>query len=221
MPVRARKTLLLDLGGTLVDPAPGILGSARHALAELGRPVADDEDLSWIIGPPIRVTFARLLGEGADPEAAVALYRKRYAEWGLRQAAPYPGMMAALAARVADGTRLILCTSKAQVFARQVVDHFGFSPLLSAVHGAELDGARENKGELIAHVLQTEGLDPADCCMVGDREHDVIGAARHSIPTVGVLWGFGSRAELEEAGAALVIGRPQELVAASRPRAGE
>ncbi|MFC3068627.1 HAD hydrolase-like protein [Phenylobacterium soli] len=211
MPVRARKTLLLDLDGTLVDPAPGILGSMRHALARLGADAPEDADLSWMIGPPIRASVARLLGETVDPEEAVALYRERYAEWGLRQATPYPGMLQTLAARKADGTRLILCTSKAAVFARQVVDHFGFAPLLSAVYGAELDGRRENKAELIAHILEAEGLDPAQACMVGDREHDVIGAARHGIPTVGVLWGFGDRAELEAAGAAVVIARPEEL----------
>lgn len=212
MPVRTRTTLLLDLDGTLVDPAPGIVGSMRYALQELGLPARGDAELAAMIGPPARVVFAQLAGEGGDPEAAISLYRKRYAEWGLRQAAPYPGMMAALQARAADGTQLILCTSKAQVFAREVVDHFGFSPLLSAVYGAELDGRRENKGELIAHILQTEGLDPDGCCMVGDREHDVIGAARHGIPTVGVLWGFGSREELEAAGAAAVIARPEALV---------
>ena len=213
MPILARKTLLLDLDGTLVDPAPGIVGSMRYALAEMGLPIPSDAELAAMIGPPARAVFARLAGEGGDPEVAIGLYRKRYAEWGLREATPYPGMMAALEARVADGTRLILCTSKARPFAQAVVDHFGFSPLLSAVYGAELDGTRENKGELIAHIRATEALDPEDCCMVGDREHDVIGAARHGIPTVGVLWGFGDRAELEAAGAAVLIARPEELLA--------
>lgn len=212
MPIRARKILLLDLDGTLVDPAPGIIGSARHALARLGAPAPEDADLRWMIGPSIRASFARLLGPGGDPEAAVTLYRERYAEWGLREATPYPGIMATLQARAADGTRLILCTAKARVFARQVVEHFGFAPLLGAVYGPELDGRFEDKGDLIAHLLATEGIDPDEACMVGDREHDVIAAARNGIPTVGVLWGYGGRAELTAAGAAVLIERPAELL---------
>ncbi len=215
MPARLRKTLLLDLDGTLVDPAPGIVGSVRHALRSLGAPAVEDEDLTWIIGPPLRQTCARLLGPGGDVEEAVRLYRERYAAWGLYQAAPYPGMLDVLRDRVAGGTRLLLCTSKAAVFARQVVDHFGFAPVLSAVYGAELDGRFDDKGELIAHILQTEDLDPGEVCMVGDREHDVHAAARHGIPTVGVLWGYGGRAELTAAGAEVLIKAPAELLAAN------
>lgn len=212
MPIRTRKTLLLDLDGTLVDPAVGIIGSCRHALAQLGVPLPDHDDLRWIIGPPVRETFARLLSGRADPETAVRLYRQRYSEWGLYQAQAYPGIAAVLAAQVARGTRLVLCTAKARVFAERVVEHFGLSPHLAAVYGPELDGRFEDKGDLIAHILEVEGLDPAQACMVGDRRHDVLAAARHAIPTVGVLWGYGDRDELTAAGAALLVDRPEELL---------
>jgi phosphoglycolate phosphatase len=202
----------MDLDGTLVDPAPGIVGCCRHALASLGVVPPEAEDLKWVIGPPIRESFRQLLDGRADTEEAVRLYRERYAEWGLYQATAYPGILEALAGHRALGTRLVLCTSKFHGFARRVVDHFGFSPLLSSVYGAELDGRYEDKAELIAHLLEAEALRPEGVCMVGDRKHDVIAAAAHGIPTIGVLWGFGGRDELESAGAAMLIDRAEQLL---------
>jgi phosphoglycolate phosphatase len=110
MPIRARGTFLLDLDGTLVDPAVGILGCYRAALASFGVFPPEDEDLRWVIGPPIREGFRQLLGAGGDIEEAVRRYRERYAEWGLYQAAVYPGVLDALARHRARGSRLLLCT---------------------------------------------------------------------------------------------------------------
>lgn len=212
MPIRKRATLLLDLDGTLVDPAAGIIGSCRYALEALGAPAPDDADLRWLIGPPLRASLVTLLGDRGDPEAALQLYRQRYLATGLYEAAAYPTMQEVLAAKVRSGARLILCTAKPKPFAERVVEHFGFSPLLSAVYGPELDGRYDDKGDLIEHLLEREGLDPQEVCMVGDREHDVRAAARHGIPTIGVLWGYGSEAELVAAGAALTIREPRELL---------
>lgn len=211
MPIRSRPVLLLDLDGTLVDSAPGILASMRSAVAQLGAPVPEATNLDWVIGPPIRDVFRQLLGGRAHPEEALRLYRQRYSELGLYEALVYPGVIDALAHHQARGARLYICTSKARVFAERLADHFGLSPYLSGVYGSELDGRREDKAELIGHILATEGLDAGDACMVGDRLHDVHGAARHGIPTIGVCWGFGGRAELEAAGAALVIDQAHEL----------
>ena len=212
MPARRRKILLLDLDGTLVDPAAGIIGSCRHAMARMGCPLGDDADLRWIIGPSIRGTFSRLLNGRGDPEEAVRLYRERYAEWGLTNATPYEGIHDVLRARRAAGTRLFLCTAKATVFAQRVVEHFGFADLLDGVYGAELGGRFEDKGELIAHLLAQENLAKDDVCMVGDREHDVLAAHRNGIPAVGVLWGYGGRDELVTAGADILIAAPGELL---------
>jgi phosphoglycolate phosphatase len=212
MPVRKRSILLLDLDGTLVDPGPGIIGSCRYALEKLGAPVPDETDLRWVIGPPLRISFAKLLGEGGDPEAALRFYRERYSGGGLYEVTPYPTILDVLQARVRSGTRLILCTAKPKQFAVRVVDHFGFSPLLSAVYGPELDGRFDDKGDLMAHLLESEKLDPDQVCMVGDREHDVRAAARHGIPSIGVLWGYGSEAELNQAGATVIIREPGELL---------
>lgn len=101
-------TILLDLDGTLIDPAPGILGCCRQALEALGCPAGADEDLRWVIGPPLRASFARLLGGRGDPEAAVRLYRARYGETGLFEAAVYPGVIEALAALEARGLTLLV-----------------------------------------------------------------------------------------------------------------
>jgi phosphoglycolate phosphatase len=211
MPCRYRKTLLLDLDGTLIDPASGIIGSCRYALERLHLEVPEEENLRWIIGPPLRESFGRLLRGRADTEAALRFYRERYAERGLWEAHPYPGIMDALERRRADGTRLILCTAKPAFFAQQVVNYFGFAPLLSGVYGPELDGRFDDKGDLIGHLMATEELSPEETCMVGDRRHDVQAASRHKVPTVGVLWGYGSREELESAGAAVIIDRPRDL----------
>lgn len=212
MPIRARRTLLLDLDGTLVDPADGIIGCLRHALASFGVFRPEAEDLRWVIGPPIRESFRQLLDGRGEVEEAVRLYRERYSQWGLYRAAVYPGVIEALAGHRARGTRLLLCTAKTRGFAHRVVDHFGLSPLLSGLYGSELDGRFEDKAELIAHLLEAEGLQPPEVCMVGDRKHDVIAAAKHGIPTIGVLWGYGGREELQAAGAAMLIGRADELL---------
>jgi phosphoglycolate phosphatase len=216
MPIRSRPVLLLDLDGTLVDPARGIFDCCRHALARFGVVLSDTEDLRWVIGPPIRESFRELLEGRGDVEEAVRLYRERYSERGLYEAVVYPGVLEALTAHKSLGTQLLLCTAKAKGFAGRVVDHFGLAPLLSGVYGAELDGRFEDKSDLINHILREERLAARDVCMVGDRKQDVIAATKHGIPTIGVLWGYGGREELKAAGASMLIARPDELLPVRR-----
>lgn len=205
-------TILLDLDGTLVDPAAGILTSYRHALETLGHVHDPDDDLHWVIGPPLRVTFARLLGPEGDAEAAVSHYRHRYVEKGaIFDATLYPGIIEALATLAAAGNRLVLCTAKPHVYARRVVERFGILPHLAAVYGPEPDGTRDDKGDLIEHIIAVEGFSPANACMVGDRDNDAKAARRHGIPCIGVTWGYGSPDELTGAGAAVLIDAPHEL----------
>jgi phosphoglycolate phosphatase len=211
MSPRSPTTVLLDLDGTLIDPARGILGCYRLTLEAMGRPVGPEEDLRWVIGPPPRPSFARLLGGRGDPDEAVRLYRARYAESGIFDAVVYPGVIEALAALRARGHTLLLCTSKLGSFAERIVAHFGLAPYLAGVYGAEPDGRLDDKGDLIAHLLEAEGLAAGAACMVGDREYDMRAAARHGIPGIGVLWGYGDAAELQNAGAAALIASPEEL----------
>jgi phosphoglycolate phosphatase-like HAD superfamily hydrolase len=124
--------VLLDLDGTLTDPASGILSAVRAALVELGRPPPEAAALRWVIGPPLRASFARLLGGTDQVETALALYRERYGAGGLFDAELYPGVRAALAAMAGRGWRLWLCTAKPAVYAERIVDHFGLAPPIAA-----------------------------------------------------------------------------------------
>jgi phosphoglycolate phosphatase len=216
-----RRVLLVDLDGTLTDPAEGIVGSFRFALAAMGRPAQPQADLGWIIGPPLRQTFADMLGGAADVEAALAVYRARYGTEGLFEAAVYDGVPEALEEIKASGARLFLCTSKPAVYAARILERFDLDRHFEAAYGADLDGRREDKGDLIAHILAERQLDPGDCVMWGDRKHDVIGARRHDIPAIGALWGFGGEEELRAAAAAALCASPAEVPAAFRrfPRA--
>ncbi|RBP05763.1 phosphoglycolate phosphatase [Roseiarcus fermentans] len=209
-----RTVLLVDLDGTLTDPAAGIVGSFRHALAAMGRPAAPAQDLAWIIGPPLRASFAEVLGGADEAEAALAAYRARYGATGLYEASVYDGAPEALAALRASGVRLVLCTSKPIVYATRILERFDLARHFDAAYGAELDGRFDDKGELIAHILTDQGIAAGSCAMLGDRKHDVIGATRSGVPTIGALWGFGGEAELVAAGAAILCARPYDVPAA-------
>jgi phosphoglycolate phosphatase len=206
-----RHALLVDLDGTLTDPARGIVGSFRHALEAMGAVAPPAPELTWIIGPPLRRSFAEFLGGPETVEAALEVYRARYGTVGLFEAFVYDGVPEALGVLKGGGARLILCTSKPRAYATRILDHFGLIGYFDAVYGAELDGRFDDKGDLIAHILAEERLAPEGCVMCGDRKHDVIGAGCHGIPTIGALWGYGGEAELKAAGAALLCARPDEI----------
>jgi phosphoglycolate phosphatase len=216
-----RSVLLVDLDGTLTDPAEGIIGCFRLALQALGRSPPPAAELTWIIGPPLRRSFARMLGGMGDPEEALEIYRRRYSTEGLFEAVVYNGVNEALVDLRAAGTRLFLCTAKPAVFAKRILSHFDLGWHFDGVYGDELDGHYEDKGDLIALILDSQGLDAADCCMWGDREHDVLAASRHGISTIGALWGYGGADELRAAGAAALCESPSQVPAAfwALPRA--
>jgi phosphoglycolate phosphatase len=183
--------VLFDLDGTLTDPREGIVGCLKHALAGLGRPIPPDADLLRYIGPPLRETFASLLGSASPEviEAAVALYRVRFAATGIFENVVYPDVPPVLAELQALGMTLYVATAKLQVFADRIVDHFGLAHFFQRVYGSELDGTRAVKSELIGHVLRTESLSPHSTVMVGDRAHDVRGAVAHGILPIGSALG--------------------------------
>ena len=208
--------LLFDLDGTLTNPFTGITRCIQHALAALGRPVPAADQLGWCIGPPLKQSLATLLGAEHAHQADEALekYRERFGSVGLFENEVYPGIKDALAELRGQGHRLSVATSKPTVFARRIIDHFGLVEFFVTVEGCELDGTRGDKTSLIAYVLQHEGMDPSDAVMIGDREHDIIGARANGVPGIGVLWGFGSREELDGAGAFTSVETPRDLVAA-------
>lgn len=209
-------TLLLDLDGTLTDPADGIGRCIVHALDALQLPAPGIGRLRRWIGPPLRSSFAAWFEEldvDADPDTAVALYRERFASKGLFENTLYPGILPALEALRAGGARLLLATSKPVVFARRIVVHFGLDSCLAEVYGSELSGTRGDKAELLAHIIERESLDAKECIMLGDREHDMLAARYHGLWAVGVLWGYGSRRELLDSGAQWLLHEPKQLAA--------
>jgi phosphoglycolate phosphatase len=207
--------ILVDLDGTLVDPKPGLIGSVQYALRKLGHPVPPAEELLWLIGPPFRVSFPKLLGRSDLTEEAIAHYRESYVAGGMYDAIVYDGVADALDRLHAAGCRLFVATAKPHYYARPILERFDLARRFAAIHGPELDGTNDHKSDLIAHIVAREGVRPETAIMIGDREFDVTAAARNGIRAIGVTWGYGSRAELETAGAAMLCDEPTTLASAA------
>lgn len=202
---------LLDLDGTLTDPGDGFVACVSYALSKLEcRPYADEE-IRRQVGPPLEETLARLIEDRAKIPAAVAFYRERYASLGYLENAVYPGIGEALRALQSRGVRLFVATSKPTVYAERILAHFGLARFFRGVYGSELDGTRSNKTQLVEHILARESLNPAQTLMVGDRAQDVAAALAHGLHPIGALWGYGSEAELVDAGARTLCKQPLEL----------
>jgi phosphoglycolate phosphatase len=208
--------VFLDLDGTLTDPTPGITACFQYAASALGLAPLSAADVRRYIGPPLRDAFREILAtsDALQIEQAVVVYRERFGSVGLFENSVYPGVVEALARLRRAGHPLSVVTSKAEPYAQRIVAHFGLGESLPNVFGAELSGERSTKAEQIAHALASLGITPAQACMVGDREHDVLGARVHGMRAIGVTWGFGSRGELEAAGAERVVDTFEQLVEA-------
>lgn len=200
---------LLDLDGTLSEAGPAITAAVALALEQVGADPLDEAALRAFVGPPLEDSFAALPGmDEALVERAVAAYRGSY---DLLGSPLYVGVLEALQTLYDAGLRLALATSKPQPFAEQVVEAHGLEPLLEAVVGSDRAGGRRTKGDVVAETLR-RAVPQRRAVMVGDREHDVRGAAEHGVDCVGVLWGYGDEAELTGAGAVALVGTPDELV---------
>ncbi len=206
--------VLLDLDGTLTDPRAGIVGSIRYALEQLGEALPSDDRLARCIGPPLHSSFGDLLqtSDHKRIDLAVEKYRERYSERGIFEKSVYPGVPEALARLSSHGARLLVATSKPKVFADRIIQHFDLGANLDSVWGSELDGMRSDKGMLIEHIIMRTKIDPGASIMVGDREHDAIGARANGLLAAGALWGYGSREELRAAGCAVFLQSPSEMV---------
>jgi phosphoglycolate phosphatase len=210
--VSVPRNLLFDLDGTLTDPREGIVRCFQHALRRLGAEVPEEAALERHIGPPLRNALRELLpGREAEIERAVEAYRERFAPIGMFENRVYTGIPELLKALVQAGNTLHLCTSKPRPFARRILEHFGLERYFASIHGSELDGTRNDKRELLVYLLGRERLTPARCLMLGDRHFDVEAASHCGVASVGVLWGYGSREELEAAGAAWLAESPEAL----------
>jgi phosphoglycolate phosphatase len=208
-------SILLDLDGTLIDSQPGILSSCRAALCALGHDPKPELDLSAIIGPPIDDIMRLLLEPYADNRVteAVAAYRADYGQNGLFDSLPYSGVAQALAEMRQLGARLYLATSKRTIFALRILEHFDLAAFFDGIYGSESGGAFDHKPELISYIIERHALTQNHCVMVGDRRYDVTGAHANNMRALGVLWGYGTRAELETAGADGLVAEPASLPA--------
>ena len=207
------ETIYFDLDGTLTDSGPGIMNAVAYALGAMGRPVPSRASMRRFIGPPLSYSFQAY--EGMSPEdahRAVELYRVYYNDRGKFENTPYPGIAGLLDRLQGAGYRLFVATSKPQVTAQEVLEHFQLARYFERVCGASLDAGRETKEDVISYLLAQIG-DPGQVVMVGDTAFDVLGAKVHGIPTIGVTWGYGQVEAMREAGAAALADTPEQLEA--------
>lgn len=202
------REIFFDLDGTLTDPFEGISKSIIYALERLGEDAPDATVLRSFIGPPLLASFTSLIGAERAKDALV-FYRERFGDVGWQENRPYDGIHELLEALVAANLKLYVATSKPRVFALKIVEHFGLGVHFSSVFGSELDGRNAEKTELLELALSETSA--TDAIMVGDREHDVIGAKRNGIPVIGVTWGYGDDQELRDAGADHIATSPAAL----------
>jgi phosphoglycolate phosphatase len=220
-------TVIFDLDGTLTDSRPGILRTARYALDRLykasgGKTIASDKaDLNSMIGPPLRETFKELVGAG-NVEQMMGYYRERYTTIGLLENSVYDGVPHALDELQKTGCRLFVATSKNEIDARRILDHFGLTRYFKEIYGALNDGGRAVKTELLTFLLGRERINAkvSRVAMIGDRKFDALGARGVGISAMGALWGYGDREELVEAGADPLIGMPRQIPAAIAAKFG-
>lgn len=204
------KYLLFDLDGTLTDSTEGILNCLIYAIERMGFEVPEDTNI--FLGPPIRQSFAEFLGmNGEQVDEAVRIFRERYSDTGLFENRVYDGIPGMLERLKSGGKRLMVATSKPQVYAVRIFEKFGLAQYFEIVGGAELDGSRDYKDEVIEYVLAKAGItDRSTVLMIGDRRQDVLGAHKTDIECMGILWGYGSVEELTQAGADYIARTPQE-----------
>ncbi len=209
--------VLFDLDGTRTDSAAGIQRCTREALRRLNaedggdRPIPAESELGWIVGPPLRESFAMLAGDD-NADRMLELYRERYDTIGMFENKVYDGVAAALDQLRARGSRLFVATSKRQVDAQRVVEHFGLDHYFDGVYGAHPDGRGAEKSAVLAAAIAGGRLEAVQCIvMIGDRRYDALGARAVGIPAIGALWGYGDRAELTEAGADPIIVSPRDI----------
>lgn len=207
----AVKSILFDLDGTLTDSGEGITNCAKIALEHFGISVPDPQALTVFIGPPLRDTFPKFGVPAEGIEEAVRCFREHYVTTGKFQNALYDGIPSLLDTLKKQGHKLYVATSKPEIQALEILEHFGILPYFDAVCGASLDGKRDNKASVIDCLLSQ--IEPTEeIVMVGDTEFDVLGAAAHHIPTIGVAWGFGKIENMEKAGVRAIAETTDQLV---------
>lgn len=208
------KIILFDLDGTIIDSKLGITNSVMHALSFFNINVEDRDSLCKFIGPPLKEAFLEYCNFDSDKaDIAVSKYREYYSKLGVRENVLYDGIKNLLKQLKENGKTIILATSKPTVFAEQILKYFTLDKYFTFISGSELNGTRTKKAEVIEYALQQNNiLNLQTVVMVGDREHDIIGAKEIGVDSIGVLYGYGSRSELEDAGANYIVDNVNEIL---------
>jgi len=205
--------ILFDLDGTLTDSGIGITNSVMYALQKYGIEVSDRSQLYKFVGPPLLDSFEKFYGfSKEEAKTAVEYFREYYRDKGIFENLVYDGYEDLLK-RLKDNSKiLIVATSKSEVFAKQILEHFDIAKYFTYIAGSNLDGTRVKKGEVIRYALESCNIiDLSKAIMIGDREHDIIGAKEVGINSIGVLFGYGDRNELEKAGADFIVDTVEDI----------
>ena len=207
-------TILFDLDGTLTDPGEGITNSVAYALKKYDIEVSDRSELYKFIGPPLKDSFMRFYSFSEEKaEQAIACYREYFRDIGIFENRVYEGVEDMLKALCDEGKKLVLATSKPEEFAVRILEHFDLKKYFNVVAGASMDSSRSKKGDVIAYAISLcEDFCKDTAVMIGDREHDVIGAKENSLKSIGVLYGYGDEVELKTAGADYIVSSPQDIL---------
>ena len=204
------KAIFFDLDGTLTDSGEGIINCASLALEHFGLPVPSREEMRVFVGPPLDQTFIDFGVPKDKTDEAIRVFRSRYVPIGIFENYPYPGIRELLEGLKNKGIRLFVATSKPEEMALKVLNRFELASYFEKICGATLDGSRMEKSDVITYLLtQVENVE--NVVMVGDTKFDVLGAAAHSIPTIGVTWGYGKEEDMVSAGAIAIAHSPEEL----------
>ncbi len=206
--------LLFDLDGTLTDPGEGITNSVAYALQKFGITVHERKELYPYIGPPLVASFRQYHGlNEAEAQQALQYYREFFRATGMLQNTPYDGIAALLEELQTRGYTLIVATSKPEEFSVQILHHFGLDNYFSFIAGNTLDESRPTKGEVIAYIKDYyRDINSENTLMIGDRKYDIQGAAQNGLMCIGVLYGYGSREELQQAGATALAADLHDLL---------
>ena len=207
-------TIFFDLDGTLTDPGIGITNSVAYALEKWNIKVSDRSELYKFIGPPLIDSFGKYYGFSEEEcRQAVVYYREYFSTKGLYENEVYEGVVQLLTKLKEAGKKLVVATSKPDKFAVTILKHFDLYKYFDFVAGASMDETRTKKDEVIAYALESLGIDDVSAVvMVGDREHDVLGAKVFGMDAIGVLYGYGDMEELTKAGATYIVENVEEIL---------
>lgn len=208
------QVILFDLDGTLTESGEGIINCVQYALEKLGKKEEHPENLQCFIGPPLKEQFMKYAGlSEKEGEKAVVYYRERYTTTGIFENRLYPKIPELLELLKINNKILAVASSKPEVYVKQILKHFQIADYFTAIVGSELDGRRTEKAEVIEEALRRMHLEEErdKVLMVGDRSHDVQGAISCGLQCIGVAYGYGSREELEKAGAVYIADSVEDL----------